>query len=84
MISNTREMNLALVIKWIWKISEMDEWPSPQILQAKYLPTGPFFSCNVRVRKTGIGFKNARISSTWELKFWFGTVKISNSGYLLG
>lgn len=47
-IQNSRKMNLALVTKWIWKISQNDNGLWDRILKAKYFPDCSFFACNAR------------------------------------
>lgn len=47
-IINTRNMNLALITKWIWKISQNDSSLWARLLKAKYFPDGSFFVCDVR------------------------------------
>lgn len=43
-ISNSRKMNLALVTKWIWKISQKDDGLWARILKAKYFRNCSFFA----------------------------------------
>lgn len=47
-ISNTRLMNLALVTKWVWKISQNDVGLWARIPKAKYYPNCSFFACNIK------------------------------------
>lgn len=37
-ITNTKLMNLALIVKWIWKLSQNDSGHWARILKAKYFP----------------------------------------------
>lgn len=47
-ISNTRMMNLALVSKWIWEISQNDDGLWTRILKTKYFPNCSFFASDIK------------------------------------
>ena len=47
-IINTRLQNIALMCKWIWKLSQGAKGLWADILRAKYFPNGNFFDGEAR------------------------------------
>ena len=45
---NSRQMNVALMLKWIWKLYQMDNSIWAQIIRAKYTQNGDIFSSSDR------------------------------------
>lgn len=43
-ILNTKLMNIALLSKWVWKLSQHEQGLWADLLRAKYLPTGDIFT----------------------------------------
>lgn len=81
-ITNSNKLNLALVTKWIWKISQNDDSLWARILKAKYsLETSLL---RLRAPKFGEGSKNGKRISTWALASRPGTGETPNFGLLSG
>ena len=45
---NSRHMNVALLLKWIWKLYQMDDSIWATILRNKYAPKGDIFASQSR------------------------------------
>jgi hypothetical protein len=65
-ILNTKLMNIALMLRWIWKIYQNEEGLWADLLRAKYLGTHDFFSKEVPMR--GSQFWNAIQKIKWHFK----------------
>jgi hypothetical protein len=44
-IINSKKMNIALMLKWIWKLYQGDNSLWAQIISAKYVEARDIFSC---------------------------------------
>jgi hypothetical protein len=65
-ILNTKLMNIALMLRWIWKFYQGEEGLWADLLRAKYLREHDFFSKEVPVR--GSQFWNAIQKIKWHFK----------------
>jgi hypothetical protein len=44
-ILNTKKMNIALMLKWVWKLYQGDDSIWARLIRAKYTDTADIFSC---------------------------------------
>jgi hypothetical protein len=68
---NSRKMNIALLLKWLWKLFQGDNALWAQIIRAKYTTaTDIFSSLGVGVPHSGKVCTKSSTSLSWEPNTW--------------
>jgi hypothetical protein len=67
-ILNTKKINIALMLKWIWKLYQDDDSIWDRLIHAKYTDTTDIFSCAAKGdHLSGKSYIKSKTSSKLEL-----------------